>query len=260
MSKDIRVALSFFNHHKTRRLHLEFGDGGVVSLLKLWAYCAEHQHDGDLSKWDELLFKIACERDADCMLFVKRLACEPLNFLDKTEKSLKIHDWKDHQPWVFFSKKRSEIASKNASKRWKSKEKKANANGMQMACNPHKVGNAPSPSPSPSPSPNTNTNINIVDGNGKEGIPYSEIIEYLNLKTGKSYKKTSTDSIEHIKARWKDGYRLDDFKKCIDNMSQAWKDDSDMDQYLRPATLFAKGKFEGYVNRTVPDKKKGEWL
>ena len=152
MSKDIRVALSFFNHHKTKRLHHEFGDGGIVSLWKLWSYCAEHQPDGDLSRWDTLLFQIACGRDADCMQFVERLASEGIKFLDKEEKSLKIHDWKDHQPWVFFSKERSEIARKNASKRWKTKKKNSNANGIQSASNRHTLGNAPSPSPSPSPS------------------------------------------------------------------------------------------------------------
>jgi len=38
------------------------------------------------------------------------------------------------------------------------------------------------------------------------------------------------------------------YKKCLD-----WKNDSKMNQYLRPATLFAASKFEGYLNQ--PEKK-----
>lgn len=148
MSKDIRVALSFFNHHKTKRLHREFGDSGIVSLWKLWSYCAVHQQDGDLSKWDTVLFQIACERDTDCMQFVERLASKEVQFLDKNEHGkYSIHDWREHQPWVYFAKDRSEIARENVKKRWLNKGK--NTSGIPVVNEPNTIGNTPSPSPSP---------------------------------------------------------------------------------------------------------------
>ena len=50
-----------------------------------------------------------------------------------------------------------------------------------------------------------------------------------------------------IQARWNQGFRVDDFKKVIDNRVSYWKDDPSNEQYLRPETLFG-NKFEGYLN------------
>jgi hypothetical protein len=47
-----------------------------------------------------------------------------------------------------------------------------------------------------------------------------------------------------------DGYTLDDFKAVIDNRCGHWKG-TDMEQYLRPETLFGT-KFEGYLNSPDP--------
>jgi phage replication O-like protein O len=91
---------------------------------------------------------------------------------------------------------------------------------------------------------------------GGDGIPYQEIVDYLNLKAGGHYQAKAVDTREHIAARWKDGATLEDFKKCIDNMTTKWKDDPKMSPYLRPTTLFAKGKFEGYVNQIISKEEK----
>lgn len=80
-----------------------------------------------------------------------------------------------------------------------------------------------------------------------ENVPHGEIIEYLNTKTGKQFKSTGKDTQKHIRARWRDGFRLEEFKKVIDNMASIWLGDEKMDQYLRPKTLFGT-KFESYLN------------
>lgn len=82
----------------------------------------------------------------------------------------------------------------------------------------------------------------------KEEIPYVEIINYLNDATGKKYRASTNKTKTCIKARWKEGFRLDDFKKVIDTKTSEWKNDSKMSQYLRPETLFG-NKFEGYLNQ-----------
>lgn len=83
--------------------------------------------------------------------------------------------------------------------------------------------------------------------------PYKEIIEYLNESADRDYNYAAKQNQKLIKARWNEGYSLDDFKKVIDNKVDEWKDSAEMDKYLRPATLFA-GKFDTYLNQR-PKKK-----
>lgn len=78
-----------------------------------------------------------------------------------------------------------------------------------------------------------------------EKIPYSEIISYLNQVTNKKYKVTQKWK-DLIKARWNEGQRLDDFKKVINVKSSQWLNDSNMNKYLRPQTLFG-NKFDNYL-------------
>lgn len=97
---------------------------------------------------------------------------------------------------------------------------------------------------------NRNKNTYIVENEEnlteKEQIPYKEIIEYLNEKTGKQYRDTTPKTRELIKARWKEGFTLEDFKKVIDNKTLEWKN-TKWENYLRPVTLFST-KFESYLN------------
>lgn len=80
-----------------------------------------------------------------------------------------------------------------------------------------------------------------------DAIPYKDIIDYLNARTGSHYLHKSKNSREKIRARWNEGFRLDDFKAVIDNMASRWEKDSKMSDYLRPETLFSP-KFESYLN------------
>ena len=80
-----------------------------------------------------------------------------------------------------------------------------------------------------------------------DNIPYKEIIDYLNSKTGKKYRDNVQKNRSLIKARWSEGYRLDDFKQVIDNMVKDWSG-TKYAKYLRPETLFGT-KFDGYLNQ-----------
>ena len=82
-----------------------------------------------------------------------------------------------------------------------------------------------------------------------ERIPYKEIIDYLNEQTGRRYSHTANKNQDLIKARWNEGFRLDDFIQVVDNKVNDWLRDEKMNQYLRPATLFS-NKFDGYLNET----------
>ena len=78
-------------------------------------------------------------------------------------------------------------------------------------------------------------------------IPYKEIVDYLNSKTGKNYRPTTAKTKDLIKARCNEGFTLDDFKRVIDNKVIDWSNNDRMSKYLRPETLFS-NKFEGYLN------------
>ena len=82
----------------------------------------------------------------------------------------------------------------------------------------------------------------------KQNIPYKEIVKYLNSRTGSQYKSTTNKTQKLIKARWNEGFRLDDFKTAIDKKCVEWIGDEEMEKYLRPPTLFS-NKFESYLNQ-----------
>ena len=101
-------------------------------------------------------------------------------------------------------------------------------------------------------------NIRTKEGKNKEvkdiveqepdPIPYREIIDYLNQKAGKSFKHSAAGNKKVIKARWNEGYKLDQFKRVIDIKCQDWVNDENMNQYLQPSTLFG-NKFDQYLNQ-----------
>ena len=91
---------------------------------------------------------------------------------------------------------------------------------------------------------------NIVE---QDSTAYSfeilEIVEYLNNKLGTSYKSSTRATRQHITARLKEGYTVEDFKKVIDLKIKEWRN-TEMSKYLRPETLFGT-KFESYLNSPV---------
>jgi len=104
-------------------------------------------------------------------------------------------------------------------------------------------------------------NKNILSGKPDdirtEEIPFSEILSHLNAKAGKSFKATRKDTQSHIRARWQEGYRLEDFKKVVDDRVARWKGDPKWAEYLRPSTLFGP-KFEAYLNAGEADGRRSE--
>lgn len=77
-----------------------------------------------------------------------------------------------------------------------------------------------------------------------------QIIEYLNEKLGTKYKPNASKNKTVINARLNEDYKLDDFKKVIDNKYADWSTNPKMAKFLRPETLFGT-KFEGYLNEKV---------
>ncbi len=87
--------------------------------------------------------------------------------------------------------------------------------------------------------------------------PVVEIIHYLNEKTKADYKPSTYKTQEMIRARIREGFTVEDFKKVIDLKTIEWMYDPRMCKYLRPATLFG-SKFESYLNQKSCEKSLNE--
>lgn len=90
---------------------------------------------------------------------------------------------------------------------------------------------------------------NLVDE-----YPYQEILDYLSKKA----KRQRGYIVNHerkrtIRARFKEGYSKQDFFDVIDIKTSQWLNDTKMNKYLCPETLFAQSKFDKYLNE-VPVK------
>ena len=107
---------------------------------------------------------------------------------------------------------------------------------------------------------NTSNKKDIVEQSSTTPLPYEEIVQYLNQKTGKNFKHTSKVTQRHIRARLAEGFTVSDFKQVIDKKCSDWLRDQKMKEYLRPETLFGT-KFESYLNsKTTTTKQTGPYI
>ena len=96
------------------------------------------------------------------------------------------------------------------------------------------------------------TPIGVSCPSTSDGPPFSTIIDDLNARAGTSFKEDSKASRKLIRARWAEGHRLEDFREVHKRMVTAWRN-TNMEQYLRPSTLYRATKYENYLNYRVQD-------
>ena len=125
---------------------------------------------------------------------------------------------------------------------------------MQMNANVPVIQSNPIQSES-NPNPIRNTEIPAdepKENKSKYSAECEEIISYLNSKAGTHYRNVDSNR-KLISARMKEGYTVEDFKTVIDKKCDEWKG-TDMQQFIRPVTLFQASKFENYLNAPVKKK------
>lgn len=98
-----------------------------------------------------------------------------------------------------------------------------------------------------------NTTENISMSDKSDAAPYKTIIEYLNNKVNKRFSYKSESNRKLIKARFNEGYKLEDFMKVIDIKTNEWINDDKMKNYLQPSTLFRGSNFDKYLNQELPE-------
>lgn len=237
---DIRLDANIAGNGKTRRLIRLIGDHGWACLIRLWLHAGVYFTKGILHGLTNDDIEEIVGWKGDPGVFVSTLIDE--RWLDPCGENgeLSIHDFKQHQPWIYFSEERSAVARDKALKRW------GKAKGMKAL----PVADEPVTATAKKPKSPSLEDI----------LPVKEIIDYLNTKSGKNFSSTSRTTKGHVAARWKEGFGIDDFKKVIDHQCAKWVGKGILingvpaEDYLRPQTLFNGEKFEAYLNAPPPNE------
>jgi len=150
MVKDIRLKVDFMDHPKTVRLRRELGSEAIECLIRLWGFAADNRPKGELVNMDADDIEIAAKWTGEPGKFVKVLLQKKCKFLMLKNRHYVIHDWKEHQGFLYYADERSKKAKLAASYRWE----KDDAKRMPPACDtdakrmpPAQKIDAPSPIP-----------------------------------------------------------------------------------------------------------------
>jgi hypothetical protein len=91
---EIVLKSSFWGHIKTLDLQIEHGCVGILALLKLWDYAAQHCPDGYLEGFDARKLSLVSGWHGVSEQFEKSLL--KCGFLDEAENGYQLHDWEEH--------------------------------------------------------------------------------------------------------------------------------------------------------------------
>ena len=72
-----------------------------------------------------------------------------------------------------------------------------------------------------------------------------EVLTFLRNMTGRQYREVPP-TVNMIKSRLKNT-PVEDIKRMLVHKGQQWLDDPEMEQFLRPSTLFRPSNFEQYL-------------
>ena len=75
----------------------------------------------------------------------------------------------------------------------------------------------------------------------------AESIKYLNGKADRGFQPDTRGNLKLFTAEWSHKYGILQYKGVIDYLVLKWKDNPQMEQYLRPATIFGPEKFPEYL-------------
>ncbi len=75
----------------------------------------------------------------------------------------------------------------------------------------------------------------------------AESIKYLNEKADRVFQPDTRGILKLFTAEWSHRYGIKQYKGVIDYLVLKWKNNPQMEQYLRPATIFGPEKFPEYL-------------
>ena len=242
--KWIKIYTDMVSNKKIKRIRtLPEGNNIVLIWVFLLAQAGECNKNGALYLTDTLAFRpedLAVEFDFEiAVINIALIILEKFSMIEVFDEVIYIKNWGEYQNIEGLGKMQEQSRLSSAKYRQRQKEEQllvTNSDGHGDVT--VTVGDA------------TELELELELELDKELIPYSEIISYLNSETSSKFRTSSLKTKDLIKARWNEGFRLDDFKTVIDKKCASWSNNSDMVKFLRPETLFS-NKFEGYVNEKV---------
>jgi uncharacterized phage protein (TIGR02220 family) len=262
MNRDIRLSVGFWDHWKTIKLKRILGYEGIESLLRLWEFAAQFHTRGILTGMDIDEIEIAAKWNGERGFFVKTLADKKVRFLDISNGIYSLHDWEDHQGFIFYSENRKKQAKKAIAVRYARQRVNTDSNtDSNTECN------TPSPFPSPIPKdikekeppllspPTQSLSLLPKDYHLPEYQELRntalEILHDLNKIFGKKYPDFY-DGVSVIMDRLSEGRPREDFTRIMSTKLHDPHFKANKNLY-RPETLFAADKFETYLYENPED-------
>lgn len=92
---------------------------------------------------------------------------------------------------------------------------------------------------------------NVPTKNDEDEAVIDDVIDLMNETWGSGYRKTSASNRSFIRARINDGHTKEEMLMVIKMLGEKWGKDIRMQEYLRPVTVFAASKFEGYLSQAL---------
>jgi hypothetical protein len=132
---DVRLAVTFRDHPKRRKLKRRLGSDGVLALIDLWSWAGANRPDGRLTSLDTEDIEAAAQWDGDEGALVAALVA--LRLLDETPEGYALHDWDEHQTWAAGAEVRAESARRAAEARWSKSAKSGTAPRIDPHSAPH---------------------------------------------------------------------------------------------------------------------------
>lgn len=83
----------------------------------------------------------------------------------------------------------------------------------------------------------------------------TDVINELNIVTGRTYRAKTESHRKQIRGRFGDGYTKEDMFVVIRHKWKTWGPDAKMSKFVTPDTLFRPGNFDRYLNEVTPENR-----
>lgn len=115
MAYDFRVASDLTTQPKYLLIRAALGDASLWAILSLWGFATEHRPDGNLRGLSDEAIELAANWKGEPGRFVAACLSKQTKLLDGRSGCRKIHDWKDHNPYVAARESRIKGGKKGGS-------------------------------------------------------------------------------------------------------------------------------------------------
>lgn len=213
--------------------HLTMAEHGAYLLCL--AYCWDQK--GPLPLDERRICAIVGARSVDEQESLRRVITEYFVRMDDGWYNRRMQEEIERSEVV--SRARSEAGRKGYQARAKQLPSKCQAS----------VSN-PNPNPNLIPNPKESKTLSGKPDVGSLKADAKAILAFLNAKAGRAYRENDAN-LDFIVARLREGYTPQECKQVVAKKCREWSADEKMAEYLRPATLFNRTKFNQYAGELV---------